>query len=445
MLSLMEGQLHNLVQQKILDSIASPIPVLTRRDIHVPQISGKAIAVIGIRRGGKTSFLWQLIDDCAKEGAAREGMLYFSFEDERLAGITTSDLNLIIEEYYRLYPTWRDKHTTTFMFDEIQVVPGWERFVRRVLDSERAEVFLSGSSAKLLSKEVATSMRGRAMEARIFPFSFREYLRHRDQESVKPPGRWTKSERTSMDHALREYLVIGGFPEAQRASLRDRYELLRGYVDLVLLRDVIERYRVTNPTALRWMVRHLLSAPAGRFTVNKFFSDLKSQGIAVSKDSLHTFFGYLEDAFLIHAIPIAAASVRKRMVNPRKVYPCDMGFIPLFDRTGRANVGHSLETAVLVELLRKGCEPEYVIADDGYEVDFLVRQPDKRNTLIQVVAGIEDTTTQEREVRALLSAVKTHPGAAMHLITLSPESMRNVPDSIVVHSAADWFLQEVEE
>ena len=182
----MESQFRTVIRQKIIDAQAAPLPVLTRRDIWLPAVKGKATAVIGMRRAGKTSLLWQILADRVAKGTPREGLLYFSFEDERLADMQVQDLDLLVETFYQLHPSWRDARQATFFLDEIQLVPGWELFARRLLDSENIDLFLSGSSARLLSREVATSMRGRAMEAVVFPFSFREMLRHAGREPQKP-------------------------------------------------------------------------------------------------------------------------------------------------------------------------------------------------------------------------------------------------------------------
>jgi hypothetical protein len=438
----MEGQLANLVRQKILDAQAAPPPASTRRDTRVPHVAGKAVAVIGMRRSGKTTLLWQLLQERVAAGTDRAGLLYFSFEDERLAGMEAADLGIVLEEFYRLHPEWRgrdDRHATFFL-DEIQAVPGWERFARRVLDTERVELFLSGSSAKLLSREVATSMRGRALEARVYPFSFREALRHRGQEPPERPDRLTSAGRSAVEHELLSYLVAGGFPEAQGLETRDRLDLLRGYVDLVLLRDVIERHHVTHPVALRWMTRQLLGNAAGEFSVSRFHRDLKSQGIAVAKDTLHAYLGHLEDTFVIHTVSLATPSERRRMVNPRKVYPADPGLSAVFERAGRLNTGNALETCVFLELLRSDRAVDYVRTEDGFEVDFLARDHEGHTQLIQVCADAEEPATLEREVRALEAASAAYPAASRHLITLRPETVRGVPAGVRVHSAAQWLL-----
>lgn len=434
--------MRDLIRQKIVDGLATPVPSFTRRIVRLPGVPGKAIAVIGPRRAGKTTFLWQVLADRLASGVTREGLLYFNFEDERLAGMAVEQLQWVVEEYYAAQPDWRDRRRAVFFLDEIQAVPGWEGFVRRVLDTERVEIFLSGSSARLLSREVATQMRGRAMEALVLPFSFREHLRHAGAEPATPADRLTKAARSGVEKRLREYLTVGGFPEAQGVAARDRLELLRGYVDTALLRDVVERHAVSNPAALRWMIRHLLGNAAGTFSIQRFYGDLRSQGIAVAKDTLHAYLGHLEDAFLVRTLPIAADSERRRMVNPRKVFPVDPGLIPIFDRAGRANEGHALETAVALELERRGAEAAYVRTREGFEVDFLARYPEGGEQLIQVCADFDAPGSRERELRALLAAAGQYPRATLHLVALAATGTPPLPKNVRLHRAADWLLEE---
>jgi predicted AAA+ superfamily ATPase len=218
--------------------------------------------------------------------------------------------------------------------------------------------------------------------------------------------------------------------------------LLRGYVDLSLLRDVMERHSVGHPEPLRWLVRQLLANAAGSFSVAKFYKDLKSQDLAVSKDALHAYVGWLEDAFLIRTVSIAADSVRRQMVNPRKVYPIDPALTAVFDRSGRANLGHALETSVYLALERRGAEIGYVRTASGFEVDFLARYPEGGEDLIQVCAGLDDPLTREREIRALLEAAREHPRAKLHLIALAPDPALDLPAKIKVHWAPGWLLAE---
>lgn len=441
----MNDQLRALIRQKIIDSQAQALPTLTHRDVWLPGVRDKATAVIGMRRAGKTSLLWQIQAERFAAGTSRDGMLYFSFEDERLADMHVQDLDVLVETFYQLNPTWRNTQRVSFFLDEIQLIPGWELFARRLLDTENIDLFLSGSSARLLSREVATSMRGRAMEAIVLPFSFREMLRHAGREPGKPVNRLTTAERSHISSDLMNYLSHGGFPEAQGLDTRNRFELLRTYVDVVLLRDVVERHNLSQPQVLHWMVRQLLGNAAGAFSINKFHAELKSRGVAVAKDTLHSYLAHLEDAFLLFNIEVATDSERRRQVNPRKVYPVDTGFIALFDRSGKSNVGHALETVVLLELVRRGALVNYVRTSGGFEVDFYARDGVGQEALIQVCAELDNPETLAREVRALQDAATTWPGATLVLITLNPliaTASADLPRGIQIHLASDWLLTE---
>jgi predicted AAA+ superfamily ATPase len=438
----MDAQFREAIARKIRQAEAQPLPTLTRRDVYVPRVPGRAVAVLGMRRAGKTSFLWQLLADRARAGTPRAGLLYCNFDDERLAGMTLPQLSVLAEEYFRQHPEWRSSQRALWLLDEIQLVPEWERFTRRILDTENVEVFVSGSSARLLSREIHTSMRGRTMEAMVHPFSFREYLRHHGREPQLPANQLVMAERSALQKDLLGYLRDGGFPELQHAAARARSDLLRNHVDVTLLRDVIERHNVTSPNSLRWMTRQLLGNPAGSFSVHKFHQDLKAQGVAVGKETLHDYLSHLEDAFLIHTLPLATTSERRRQVNPRKIYPVDPGLIPVFNRSGKANLGHALETVVLLVLLRRGADVGYVKTADGFEVDFLARYHDGSQQLIQVCAEVESGGTLDREYRALASAALEHRRATRHLVTLTPEAVTRVPDAVTLHSAEVWLLTE---
>ncbi len=436
--------MREIIQQKLADGIAFTPPEMTVREARVPNVPGKAYAVIGMRRSGKTWFLYQCLKERLTRGAPRETLVYINFEDERLAGMETRHLSLVLEEYFLRFPDFRDRRKVTFFLDEIQVVPGWETFVRRVLDSEKVEIFLSGSSARLLSREIATSMRGRAMETVIFPFSFREFLRHHGVEPPDNPAFVPKRKRSELEGMFQNYLKWGGFPEAQGIADRDRISLIQGYTDTAVFRDVLERHGISNITALRHLVRHLLSTPAGLFSVHKFHNDLRSRGVPVAKDSLHQFLGHLEDAFLVRLISLATTSERRRESNPRKVYPIDPAIAVAFDRSGKANTGHLLETVVLLELERRACETAYVLSPEGFEVDFHTTSPEGRRMLIQVAADLEDEAVRNREMRALSDALPAYRKAQPILLTMtSTDALATkslAPPSFAVLPVWEWLL-----
>ena len=394
-----------------------------------------------MRRAGKTTFLRQ-IQNQQRTLRPPERAVYLSFEDDRLAGIGVDQLAALLEEYYRRYPLLRGAHTVHWLLDEVQFVPGWERFVRRVLDSEKVEIVVSGSSAQMLSREVHTVLRGRGMATVIRPFGFREYLRHRHEDPDSEPGRWQPAERSLIEQRFGQFLAEGGFPEAQAIAAGLRLDLLQGYVDTVLFRDVVERHGVSQVAALRWLVRHALRNPAASFSAHRLHQDLRAQGYGIGKDAVHALLGNLQDAFLLSAVPLATESERRRNSNPRKLYPADPGLIAAFDVSGRANVGHGLECVVFNELERRRAEIGYVKTEGDLEVDFLARYPEGRADLIQVCADLSAPGTRERELRALQEARRQYPGAICRLLTLVRGGPIGAGPGIIVQPAYEWILTD---
>jgi len=280
------------------------------------------------------------------------------------------------------------------------------------------------------------------MESVIRPFGFREFLRHRGEEPATAPATWAKEERSLIEKRFREYLDEGGFPEAQGLDPSLRIELLQGYVDTVLFRDLIERHGVTQVAALRWVTRHCLRNPASRFSVHRLYRNLRAEGHAVAKDGVHDMIGHLVDAFLLGTVALATESERQRNSNPRKVYPADPGLIGAFDMTGRPNLGHGLESVVFVELERRKAQVGYVKTPDGFEVDFLARYLDGGEELIQVCADPSDAETFARELRALGAARSYYPRATRRLLVLNRDQVPSAPPAgVVAQPVYEWLME----
>jgi hypothetical protein len=408
----MEDQFTNVIREKLGDAVTLSIPPHVRRDAVAVPIVGKVHAVIGMRRAGKTTFLYQCLADRLADGVERERLVYFNFEDERLGGLQAADLGVILDEYYRSFPRHRRSNRVTWCFDEIQLVNGWEKFVRRVLDTEDVEIFVSGSSAKMLSREIATTMLG-AREISAWQACFDDYLR------------------------------VGGFPEASREELRPRLvELLQGYVDTVLFRDVAERHGIANLVALRAFVRQVVRQPARILSISKMHADFRSRGISVSKETLLAFLDHLEDAFLLFTVPVASRSERRRQVNPRKLYVADHGLSVASQAKPGADRGHHLENIVACELQRRAADLAYVKTDAGREVDFLATAHDGVQQLVQVVDDLRETETKERELAALADAAREHPEAGQ-LLLVGRESPRGaaIPEEVEVQTVWRWLLE----
>ena len=438
----MEGQtaLGELIDALIADFQERALPPITPRDLALPRLPGKADVVVGMRRSGKTFFLYQQIGELLARGIDRGRLLYLNFEDERLLPLAAAELSRIPEAFYRRFPASRE-NLSWFFFDEIQNVPGWETFVRRLLDTEKVALVLTGSSARLLSREIATSLRGRSLSTELLPFSFAESLRHR---GIALPERWPPGAkmRSLLEHEFATYLETGGFPEVQGIVPELRIRVLQEYVDVVIFRDVVERQGVDNLPALRYLERRLLASPAGRFSVSKLYNDLKSQGIRVGKDTLYEYLAHLEDSFLLFTLPVASASARVRQVNPRKAYPTDPALSAAVSFRAAGDVGHRLETVVYLELRRRGRQLAYMSTRSGYEVDFLAEEASGRRELVQVSSDLEDPATRQRELRALEEGLAETACERATLVTLREESTLGLGGHPVrIVPAWRWLLE----
>jgi predicted AAA+ superfamily ATPase len=222
-----------------------PVP----RTTVFPEIKGKADVVIGMRRSGKTWFCFLKINQLIQKKVPQNQILYLNFEEERLLGFTVNHFQEILDVYYGKFP--ENKNKTCYLFlDELQRIDQWEMFVRRLLDSENVQIYITGSSSKLLSTEIATSLRGRSLTTEIFPFSFQEFLRYHGlfTDKLKTYGSKTAA---ILRKAVKEYFQNGGFPEVQNIDPNIKTEILQSYIDTVLLKDVIDRHRVNNITAIK--------------------------------------------------------------------------------------------------------------------------------------------------------------------------------------------------
>ncbi|MDD5154210.1 MAG: ATP-binding protein [Desulfovibrionales bacterium] len=411
--------METILEELIADFHARDLPALTRRHARLPWLPNKIDTVIGMRRSGKTWFLFQVMSDLLSKGAPKESILYVNLEDERLFPMTVSDLHRIPDIYYRRYPQLRER-SCSFFFDEIQNIPGWERFIRRLLDTENLHICLTGSSAKLLSREIATSLRGRSIATEIFPFSFREALEH---AGIDPGGggRPGAKKRALLENRLRAYILEGGFPEVQGIKPEYRVRILQDYLDVVVLRDLVERHSISNTVPLRYMIRHLLNAPGSPFSINKFYNDLKSQGIRCAKNTLHEYLDYVSDAYLFFPAPVHTPSERARMVNPKKVYAIDTGLLHACARSIHPNWGHLLENFVFMELRRSFPVIEYYKTRGGREVDFLVTGHDGEKFLLQVSTELHEPATRQRELKALTEAMRECKMPQAAVVTMNDE------------------------
>jgi hypothetical protein len=432
--------MHDVLSELILDFHERSLPELVPRNARLAQVSGKIDVVVGMRRSGKTYFCNQVMQELLGGGMAKTRILYLNFEDERLLPLNVDDLRAIPDTYFRLYPDHK-KRECWFFFDELQRIEGWEMFCRRLLDNEKVRLVLTGSSARLLSTEIATSLRGRSLTTEMFPYDFQEYLRVHDLDADSGT-RVDSARRAHLEKAAIDYVLQGGFPEVQHQRDDVAAEILQQYVDLVLFRDVVERHSVSNTVPLRHLLRQILGAVGNRFSVNKFYNTLRSQGISCTKHTLYEHLDQLADAYLLYQVPIHSMSEKVRTVNPRKVYVVDSGLAAGSALYGRQDYGALLENAVFMHLRRSRQQIEYVLNKDGTEVDFLATRRDGNRMLVQASWSISAEETREREFRALnLAMDELGMDDATVVTAVDPPSDATTENGTIhVLPAWRWFL-----
>lgn len=433
----MEDNFDAVLRAVLTDAEATAVPKPTRRDVSLPERAGKVDAVIGMRRVGKSWLLASRMRELLDSGVPRSRILHVEFEDDRLAELRTEHLHRIEEAFYALHPESHGEECWYF-FDEIQNAPGWERFVRRLLANQKLHLAITGSSAKLLSTEIATSLRGRALTTEVLPFSFREVLRHR---GIDAPTRWPvpQGTRAKLRNEFDRYLTVGGFPEVQDDD-EHRQRILQGYLDATILRDIVERHALTNAPLLRAIVRRLLRSAGSKTSVNALAQDLKSLGLVFGRASVYELLEHVQDAFLVFLLPIHAQSERRRQVNPRKVYAIDHGLVRACVGKRSEDFGHHLENLVYLELRRRGEVAGYHLTASGREVDF-VSGPLDQPHLVQACANLGDPETRERELGALAEAMDELDCDRGTVVTLEESAnVKHEGRSIEIVPAWQWLL-----
>ncbi len=389
------------------------LPELYFRSLEIPE-TRKIVSLIGARRIGKTSYFYQIINKLEKS-VGREHILYINFEDERILPLDVKDLNDILEAYYELYPE-NLGDTVYLFFDEVQNVPGWELFVRRLYDRGDLRLFLTGSSSKMLSKELATSLRGRTLAFYLYPLDFREYLAFRGVEPVKD-FEYSK-QRFELKKLFEEYLYEGGFPEVVLEAPEIRQKILQDYFEMIIYRDLVERFSIRNTGLLKNLTKYLITNIGNPFSTNSYYKSIKQEQ-AVSKATLLEYVSNLEDINLIYFLPLFSYSLRKQTINPRKVYCIDNGLRNAVSFTFSKDEGRLAENLVFLELMRR--EKEVYYWKNRGEVDFVLKE--KEGSLTAINVSYTDRI-EERETRALdeFSGSEEFGGQVKEMILLTKDT-----------------------
>ncbi|SNZ02719.1 hypothetical protein SAMN06265182_0192 [Persephonella hydrogeniphila] len=390
----------DIFKELIVEFQQDGIPDFIERDLYLPINTNKIISVIGVRRSGKTYLLFQTIKKLL-ENTPIERIIYINFEDERL-DLKAQDLSSILEAYKELYPEISLKDTYLF-FDEIQNIEGWEKFVRRVYDKYTKNIYITGSNSKLLSKEIATALRGRTISYEVFPLSFKEFLKfkglsfeEKDFYNIEKRGVWKKE--------FLEYLEYGGFPEIiffddEKLKLKT----LQNYFEVMLYKDLVERFQIKNPLILKYFIKRVVENLGKPLSVNNIFNELKSQGYKISKDSLYEYLEMIEDIYLSIIVKKYSKSMLKTEFSQKKAYIVDSGLINALSFSFKENYGALLENLIAKEFRANGYEIFYY--KEKKECDFVVVNKN-RIMPVQVSYSLYNEETKEREINGLLEAAK---------------------------------------
>ncbi len=401
--------MNEIFKQIIAEFQESKLPITYQRNYKLPQTQ-EIVALIGLRRVGKTYLLYQEIKKYPKEQC-----IYVNFEDERLATLQPTDLQLIFDAYYELFPHNLDKELYLF-FDEIQEAPQWQKFLTRLYEQKKYRIFVTGSSAKLLSQEIATQLRGRVHSIFVHPLSFSEFLSFKGIQITQQD--MYSQKKAVIKKEFLEFLEYGGYPRvAQTKELLEKTQLLSTYLELVIYRDLVDRHAIKNLEGIQALIRFFITNTAKLASLNSFYTSIKGS-ILISKDTISEYFSYLLDIRFFSQLYVYNSSLKKQNLAQKKVYLLETGFKKVYGFTISKDSGRILENIVFIQLKRMNKEIYY--HKDKHECDFLTKEGNRITQAIQVCYDLNDEN-EKRELKGLVEACKSHKLKKGLLLTYDQE------------------------
>jgi len=426
--------MKQILKTIIKDFHLTPLPPFKPRHLKVPLDLDKIVTIIGPRRAGKTCYLFQIMASLEKAGIRREQLLYINFEDERLD--FDAGYDQILDACLELYPDQKTDDIYIF-FDEIQELPNWEKYVRRLYDTVSRKIFLTGSNAKMLSREIATSLRGRSLSFEIMPLSFPEFLSFR---SIDSKDTYSTKNRAKIQSSFDEYLIWGGYPELVDMESRFKAKVLQEYFNVMLYRDLMDRYEIRDASVLKYLIKRLISSFTKEFSVNKLYNDLKSRGMRIGKDSVYRLIDRIFSIHMVTYVEKYSPAVVKREMSNKKIYLYDNGIASAIRYAFSEDRGKFLENLVF-SAIRNTTEAVFFLKND-YECDFAVFPETEKPILIQVTDVLHrDNFT--REIKGLEKAGKKIENSRSLLIAgdvAIPSNM--LPGWLEVKMAYKWLLEQ---
>lgn len=374
-----------------------------KRDFYIGELkkmllTEQIIAIVGARRSGKSFIMKQLAKELTENGIDKNQILIINFEDPRFVGLDAK----LLQQIYETYLEFLNPNGRPYIFlDEIQEVKEWEKWVRTMQELKKARIIISGSNAKLLSKELATLLTGRHLDLFISPLSFKEFLNFNNVR-LKDKLDFVSKE-IKIKNLLRQYLEFGSFPEAVLRNEKEK--ILLNYFDDILNKDLIKRYKIRKPEKLKSLLKFYLSNGSSLITFNSLEKSLE-----ISADTIEKFSSYLETVYLVFFLKKFSYKVKEQEKSPRKIYAIDTGLSNIIGFRFSQNIGKLAENLVFLELERKKIKNPhlefYYWKDERHrEVDFVVKDKLKVKQLIQVCWNVSNKKTKEREIKSLAKAM----------------------------------------
>ena len=421
---------------------------LVPRDLELggtptPQVGGNACVIVGMRRSGKTFRLYQEIARLLEQGVPQDRICFFNFDDDRIQPCDASVIDRVLNAFYTAHPAARREGAFVF-FDEVQDIEGWDVVARRLLDTEKIALFVTGSSSRLLADDVATQFRGRSTAFELAPYSFREYLR---AKGLEPPSARTlnnKNTQSTMRHELGNYLREGGFPAVQGMSDFARVQTLQTYVQLVVARDVVERGKFSNAAYARSLARAVVTSSARDFSISRMDAKGKQSGYTPGRATIASLVDAFEDAHLAYQVYDFSYSAQKVRLGGLKLYAQDPGMYCALMPASDDAQSFALETAVYLELRRRRTSGRLgdiamLKLESGKEVDFVEGDAlaDRAVQLVQVAYSVENDATLTREMSALAEAMARFGVGEGTVVTLDEQGEIELPEG-TVHIVPAW-------
>jgi hypothetical protein len=401
-------------------------------NLKVPKI----IALTGFRRSGKTFLVFELIKNLLKTYSKKE-IIYINFEDERIPLKTEFLTELIpsIKEYFGIRPRY-------LFLDEIQNIPNWSKWLRRIYDTLNIKIFVTGSSSKLSKHEIPTELRGRSIEQPIYPLSFNEFLRFKNLVFNRKKFQFDSDFKAKIMHLFDEYLNWGGLPEVVLETEPQKQILINNYYASVVKSDIKERFKLQNEELLKTLIKLLFNTTY--YSISSLYNNLKSLNLKAGKTTILNYLSYIEQAYFMNSLTFFSYKLKDQLQYKRKVYFIDNAFINFLAVKAGKNQGRLLENLIYFALLQKFPTSEIHYWQDSLknkEVDFVVKKNSKVTKLIQVCYDLNNFETQNREIKSLIKASKELNCPNLLIITLDEtKEIKFKNYKIKAYSFFDYFL-----